>query len=71
MMTLNAEIDELCIRMSLNLIYTLSRTLTVALTMEGDVASDVLRSSSDLILREAVTLSDRIKNVLEDRHETH
>ena len=70
-MTLNAEIDELCIRMSLNLIYTLSRTLTVALTMEGDVASDVLRSSSDLILREAVTLSDRIKNVLEDRHETH
>lgn len=71
MMTLNAEIDELCIRMSLNLIYTLSRTLTVALTMEGDVASDVLRSSSELILREAVTLSDRIKNVLEDRHETH
>ena len=70
-MTLNAEIDELCIRMSLNLIYTLSRTLTVALTMEGDVASDVLRSSSELILREAVTLSDRIKNVLEDRHETH
>ena len=70
-MTLNAEIDELCIRMSLNLIYTLSRTLTVALTMEGNVASDVLRSSSDLILREAVTLSDRIKNVLEDRHETH
>ena len=70
-MTLNAEIDELCIRMSLNLIYTLSRTLTVALTMDGDVASDVLRSSSDLILREAVTLSDRIKNVLEDRHETH
>ena len=70
-MTLNAEIDELCIRMSLNLIYTLSRTLSVALAMEGDVASDVLRSSSDLILREAVTLSDRIKNVLEDRHETH
>lgn len=54
------EIFRLSVRTSLNLIYTLSRSIVTVMPMDSEAAADVLRTSSALILREAVELHDRI-----------
>lgn len=59
-MSLEQEVFRLSVRTSLNLIYTLSRTMVTVMPMEGEVAADVLRTSSELMLREAIALHDRI-----------
>ena len=53
-MSLEQEVFQLSVRTSLNLIYTLSRTMVTVMSMEGEVAADVLRTRSELILREVI-----------------
>ena len=66
-MSLEQEIFQLSVRTSLNLIYTLSRSIATVMPLEGDVASDVIRTSSEMILREAIALHDRICAVKQNK----
>lgn len=59
-MSLEQEVFQLSVRTSLNLIYTMSRTIATIMPMEGEIAADVIRTSSEMILREAVTLHDKL-----------
>lgn len=59
-MSLEQEVFQLSIRTSLNLIYTMSRTIATVMPMEGEIAADVIRTSSEMILREAVALHDKL-----------
>lgn len=59
-MNLEQEVFQLSVRTSLNLIYTMSRTIATVMPMEGEIAADVIRTSSEMILREAVALHDKL-----------
>lgn len=59
-MSLEQEVFQLSIRTSLNLIYTMSRTIATVMPMEGEIAADVIRTSSEMILREAIALHEKL-----------
>ena len=59
-MNLEQEVFQLSVRTSLNLIYTMSRTIATVMPMEGEIAADVIRTSSEMILREVVALHDKL-----------
>lgn len=59
-MNLEQEVFQLSVRTSLNLIYTMSRTIATVMPMEGEIAADVIHTSSEMILREAVALHDKL-----------
>jgi len=59
-MTLKQEIHQMSVRTSLNLIYTMSRTIDTLLPMNEPIAAEIVRTSSETILREAIDLYDRV-----------
>ena len=59
-MTIKQEIHQLSVRSSLNLIYTMSRAIAMMMTMDEDTAAEIVRNSSETILREAIDLYDRL-----------
>jgi len=60
MMTLKQEIHQMSVRTSLNLIYTMSRSIVTMMAMDEPLAAEIVRTSSETILREAIDLYDRV-----------
>lgn len=56
MMTLKQEIHQMSVRTSLNLIYTMSRSIVTMMAMDEPLAAEIVRTSSETILREAIDL---------------
>ena len=52
-------------RSSLNLIYTMSRSIATLMSMDEDIAAEIVCSSSEIILQEALDLYDRIHTAAE------
>ena len=59
-MTIKQEIHQMSVRTSLNLIYTMSRTIATLLPMTEPIAAEIVHTSSETILREALDLYDRV-----------
>lgn len=68
-MTIKQEIHRMSVRSSLNLIYTMSRTIATMMTMDEAVAAEIVQASSETILREAIELYDRIRTATEAANE--
>lgn len=60
MMTLKQEIHQMSVRTSLNLIYTMIRSIVTMMAMDDPIAAEIVRTSSETILREAIDLYDRV-----------
>lgn len=59
-MTIKQEIHQMSVRLSLNLIYTMSRSIVTMMAMDDPLAAEIVRTSSETILREAIDLYDRV-----------
>jgi len=59
-MTIKQEIHQMSVRTSLNLIYTMSRSIVTMMAMDDPLAVEIVRTSSETILREAIDLYDRV-----------
>lgn len=64
-MTIKQEIHQMSMRSSLNLIYTMSRSIATLMSMDEDIAAEIVCSSSEIILQEALDLYDRIHTAAE------
>lgn len=60
MMTLKQEIHQMSVRMSLNLIYTMSKVIATVMPMNDPNTAEIMHNSSETILREALDLYDRL-----------
>ena len=59
------------IRVTLNLIHTLSKTLSVSATLESDLADTAAFNCSELILRAAIELHNDVSAALNNKEDEH
>ena len=59
-MTLKQEIHQMSVRSSLNLIYTMSKVIATVMPLDDPGVTELIFSSSETILREAIDLYDRV-----------
>ena len=59
------------LRITLNLIHTLSKALSASATLESELANTAAFNCSELILRAAIELHNDVAAVLNDKEDDH
>ena len=59
------------LRVTLNLIHTMSKALSVSASLESDLADTAAFNCSELILRAAIELHNDVAAVLNDKEDDH
>ena len=59
------------LRVTLNLIHTLSKALSVSATLESDLADTAAFNCSELILRAAIELHNHVSAALNTKEDDH